>query len=177
MFRRDRETRPAALRILLALWLVSATASVASGERRLSSGPDATTALEAKLSKALSDAESKLARDRCLQVFSDFRDASGRTLRANLDGFGRTGGSYLQWMVFFDGYGKPRCEKRGTLAWTSPNSRVVYLCSPQFLEKVLSNPWLASTLIIHEELHSLGLQEDPPTSKEITAKVIERCGR
>jgi hypothetical protein len=39
------------------------------------------------------------------------------------------------------------------------------------------DPSLAAALIIHEELHSLGLGEDPPTSKEITAKVIERCGR
>jgi hypothetical protein len=32
-------------------------------------------------------------------------------------------------------------------------------------------------MIIHEELHSLGLGENPPDSKEITQQVIARCGR
>ena len=46
MVRRDREKRPAALRIFLALRLASITARIASGERSLASGHDKTTALE-----------------------------------------------------------------------------------------------------------------------------------
>ena len=46
MVRRDRKPRLAALRILLALGLVSITSWIASGQRRLTSGPDGTTALE-----------------------------------------------------------------------------------------------------------------------------------
>lgn len=177
MFRRDRKTRPAALPILLALSVFAATASAGAAERRLRSGAGGTTVLEETLSKALLEAESKLASAACTQLFSDFRDAGGRTLQESLDAVGRTGGDYLQWLVFFDGYGKRRCEERSTLASTSPTSRIVFLCAPQFLEKARSDPGLAATLIIHEELHSLGLGEDPPTSKQITAKVIERCGR
>ena len=177
MVRRDRKTCPAALRILLALWLASITSRTALGEQRLSSGPGRPTALEAALSKALSVAGTKLGNRACGQLFSDFRDAKGRTLQENLDAIGRSGETYLEWMVFFDGQGKRRCEERGTLASTSPSSRIIYLCPSQFLEKVRLDPSLAAALIIHEELHSLGLGEDPPTSKEITAKVIERCGR
>ena len=46
MVRRDRRKRPASLRVFLALWLASITARIASGERRLASGHDKTTALE-----------------------------------------------------------------------------------------------------------------------------------
>ncbi len=176
MFRRDRETRFACFKALLAVWIASVTASVASGERRLNAGPDGTTALEATLSKALSDAGSKLGNEACRQVFSDFHDANGLALQDNLNATGQTSETYLKWMIFYDGNGKRRCEKYDTLAFTVPNSRIIHLC-PQFLTKVRSDPWIASTLIIHEELHSLGLGEDPPTSKQITAKVIERCGR
>jgi hypothetical protein len=42
--------------------------------------------------------------------------------------------------------------------------------------------WLASTerdraeaVVIHEVLHTLGLQENPPTSEQITAAVERRC--
>jgi hypothetical protein len=35
----------------------------------------------------------------------------------------------------------------------------------------------AAALIIHEELHSLGLAENPPSSAAITDRVISRCGR
>jgi hypothetical protein len=177
MVRRDEKSRLAALRTVFTLTLLLAAAGADAGERKLIHGTNGTSFLEETLSKGLSDAESKLGRDECLRLFSDFHDAKGRTLQESLDTVGRTGASYLQWMVFFDGYGKRRCEETSTLASTSPNSRIIYLCSPQFLAKVRSQPGLASTLIIHEELHSLGLGEDPPTSKQITARVIERCGR
>jgi hypothetical protein len=29
--------------------------------------------------------------------------------------------------------------------------------------------------VVHELLHSLGLGENPPTSREITAQVLKRC--
>ncbi len=177
MVRRDRKTWPSVLRILLALGIAWLCPRHGAGEQRLSSHPGGTTALEATLAKAVSEAGSRLGGGSCRRVFSDFRDARGRVLQESLDGAERTGASYLDWLVFYDGCGKRRCEERGTLALTSPDSRIVYLCGPQFLEKARSDPGLAAALIIHEELHSLGLREDPPTSKEITAKVIERCGR
>jgi hypothetical protein len=37
------------------------------------------------------------------------------------------------------------------------------------------NPNLADYMVIHEMLHTLGLGENPPTSLQITERVIERC--
>jgi hypothetical protein len=52
-------------------------------------------------------------------------------------------------------------------------SRVVRLC-PAF-KKLQSDVSHAATIVIHEELHSLGLGENPPSSLEITARVVARC--
>jgi len=139
--------------------------------------PAALSGLSEPVWNAVRDARSKLSESACSQIFTDYRDAGGRTLQANLDALGRTGQSYVGWLNFYDGYGLPRCADRGTLASTSPGSRVVYICSPQFREKQLREPGLAAAIVIHEELHSLGLTENPPSSQEITAQVISRCGR
>jgi hypothetical protein len=45
------------------------------------------------------------------------------------------------------------------------------------MERQRRDPGLTAALIIHEELHSLGLGENPPSSQAITAQVIARCGR
>jgi hypothetical protein len=139
--------------------------------------PAALSGLNEMVSKAVREARSKLSETACSRIFSDFRDSRGRTLQENLDVLDRTGESYLEWVNFYDGFGKPRCADRGTLASTSPGSRVVYICSPQFMEKQHRDPALAAVLVIHEELHSLGLSENPPSSQAITAQVISRCGR
>ena len=139
--------------------------------------PAALSGLNELVSQAVQDAQSKLSESACSQIFSDYRDAAGRTLQANLDALGRTGQDYFAWLNFYDGYGLSRCADRGTLASTSPGSRNVYICSPQFREKQHREPGLAAALIIHEELHSLGLTENPPSSQAITAQVISRCGR
>ena len=65
----------------------------------------------------------------------------------------------------------------GAVATTSPGSRFVMICGKQFLEAHAAGDGYAADLIIHEELHSLGLGENPPSSAEITARVIARCGR
>jgi hypothetical protein len=139
--------------------------------------PAALSGLDKLVSRAVRDARSKLSEPACSMVFGDFRDSDGRTLQQKLDVAGRTGPSYLEWLNFYDGGGKARCADRATLASTSPGSRVVYICSPQFAEKQHREPGLAAALIIHEELHSLGLAENPPSSQAITAQVISRCGK
>ena len=44
--------------------------------------------------------------------------------------------------------------------------------------RVLILPGLAlgAALVLHEALHTLGLQENPPLSTEITQRVLDRCG-
>ena len=176
MVRRDTEIRPGSRPVFLAFALLLA-AGGAPAEQRLHTGDAGTGPLETTLSRVIKEAQARLEGAACREVFSDFRTADGRSLQKSLDAAGASGGQYLESLVFFDGNGKSRCDDRGTLASTFPNSRVIYVCGPQFLDRARRDPGLASALIIHEELHSLGLGENPPTSKHITAHVIERCGR
>jgi len=45
------------------------------------------------------------------------------------------------------------------------------------VETARHDPFLADVALIHESLHSLGLGENPPSSSEITSRVISRCRR
>jgi hypothetical protein len=177
---RDARSRTRRIVPILTLLLTLKAEGALSGAEvpRVEVGdPAALSGLNELVSTAVRDARAKLAGSGCSLIFSDYHDSGGRTLQENLDALGRTGGSYLEWLNFYDGAGKARCGDRGTLASTSPGSRVVYVCSPQFTEKQRRDPGLTAALVIHEELHSLGLSENPPTSQAITAQVIARCGR
>jgi hypothetical protein len=177
---RDEKDRHRRFLLLLALSTLLATTDLRadSGPVRLVLAPsEAATPLERVVSTAVRAAATKLSDPACQQVFSDFRDSAGRTMRENLDAASQNPGGYLDLILFYNGQGYPRCDARNIFASTSPGSRVVYVCAPQFFEKLRRDPGLAAVLIIHEELHSLGLGENPPDSKEITARVIARCGR
>jgi hypothetical protein len=128
------------------------------------------------LALAVRTAGRKLESPQCREVFSEFRDANGIRIADRLAALGQSPATYLSLVVFYEGHGYSRCDSRATYASTSPGSRAVYICSPQFLQKQRDQPGYAAVLIIHEELHSLGLGEDPPTSKQITSAVIARCG-
>ena len=65
-------------------------------------------------------------------------------------------------------------ENRATYATTTPGRRTVFVCGAQFMEMQRRQPGLAADLLIHEELHSLGLGENPPNSSEITARIVAR---
>jgi hypothetical protein len=41
---------------------------------------------------------------------------------------------------------------------------------------VHTNRGFAAVIVLHEALHSLGLEENPPSSEEITYRVMARCG-
>ncbi|HEY7368421.1 MAG TPA: hypothetical protein VIA29_00930 [Thermoanaerobaculia bacterium] len=172
MERRDRGSRVALL--LLPLLLL---ATPLLGKTRLMAGGVARTGREDLLAEAIGAAAAKLAQEPCASLLSEFRDADGRTLAQNLETTGQTPAGYLGLLVFFDGAGEERCADRSILAATTPGSRVVSICTPQFFERQRRDPALASVLLIHEALHTLGLGENPPSSKEITAAVIARCGR
>jgi hypothetical protein len=63
-----------------------------------------------------------------------------------------------------------------SLAGTNPGDRIIQICAP-FQRVQANDPGYAAASIIHEELHSLGLPENPPSSFEITSRVMKRCGR
>jgi hypothetical protein len=69
---------------------------------------------------------------------------------------------------------------------------MISICGPRFRSTLRSHPALAANILLHEELHRLGLEESsrferasnrgesgrsrPPTSLEITDRVAARCG-
>jgi hypothetical protein len=132
-------------------------------------------AQHAALRRAVMGARERLARRECQQVFSEFTDASGRTLQEKLDAQGRTAASYLGLIVFADGARLRQCQDPNTFGVTEPGSRVVYVCGRQFALVDGNRPSQTEAFLIHEELHSLGLGENPPSPKEITARVLAMC--
>ena len=125
--------------------------------------------------RSLDRARGRLERPQCQRVFTDFQDASGRPLQDALDRTGRSGAQHLGTLLFYDGSGQPRCSGPRTLAFTWVGSPIVFVCAQQFVAAARRDPILADAALIHESLHSLGLGENPPTSSEITSRVISRC--
>lgn len=127
------------------------------------------------LQRALLGADRRLTEPTCREVLTDFGDSAGRTLKEVLDASGASARTYLRWIVFSDGRDPGACRSKETLAVTVPGSRVVFICPHQFVEAVRGNPEEAEAALIHEMLHSLGLGENPPSSREITKRVLSRC--
>ena len=124
---------------------------------------------------AVLGARRRLEQPACRGLFAEFSDASGRTLQENLDAIGETGATYPALILFADGAGRPRCREREVFAFTTPGSRVVHICGRQLKDLADRSPVRAQAIVIHELLHTLGLGENPPSSTEITARVLARC--
>jgi hypothetical protein len=125
--------------------------------------------------RSLARASGRLEKPQCQRVFTDFQDASGRPLQDALDRTGLSGAEHLGTLLFYDGSAQPRCSGPRTLAFTFVGSQIVFVCAQQFVAAARRDPILADAALIHESLHSLGLGENPPTSSEITSRVISRC--
>ena len=111
-------------------------------------------------------------------VFSAFKNADGKTLQEVLDGYGVSASTYLtSWEQFNNGTNTNLCTSSGSSfpIYTSQGSRAIWVCS-QFVALQRGTPGYAAVLMIHEELHSLGLGENPPSSGEITSAVQDACG-
>jgi hypothetical protein len=117
----------------------------------------------------------RLEHTECQRLFTEFSNASGRPLQEALDALEQTGPGYLGLILFADASARPHCKAGRSFAFTMPGSRVVFVCGPQFANAVDQNAAKAEAFVIHEMLHSLGLGENPPTSEEITARVLARC--
>ncbi len=175
MVDRDGRSHPRLTTAILFILIAGVEEAFAEDAGRDASAPQ--WKQNASIARAIERAASKLSNAPCRDVFSDFRDSAGRTLQDNLDGLGLDGLAYLSRTLFYDGTGRRACASRSILAATSPGSHVVFVCIVQFAAVEHSDPGLAAALLIHEELHSLGLGENPPDSKVITAQVIARCGK
>lgn len=128
---------------------------------------------------AVAQAAARLQAPECAAVVGDFHDSTtGRLLSKQLAETGQSASAYLsRWLTFASGLGLTPCANSGTVAFTSPGSRVIFVCRDQFLTAWRRNEANAANFLIHEALHSLGLGENPPDSKVITARVQARCGR
>lgn len=132
--------------------------------------------LETAVTDAVSNALEMLSTARCQRIFTDFRDTAGAPLQSKLDGSGYSAPGFLEILRFANGERLDACQRARVLAATVPNSHVIYLCGARFFDNQRSNPEFSAVLVIHEMLHSLGLGENPPSSLDITARVLERCG-
>jgi hypothetical protein len=88
-----------------------------------------------------------------------------------------TGAGYLaRRMWFVDGSGARACQDSSTVFATQPGGAVVFVCARQLRTLAFHDPVVVEALLIHEELHSLGLGENPPSTDQITSQVQRRCG-
>jgi hypothetical protein len=150
----------------------AASADPAGGFRTLLPLPS-TIAVHA----ALAGAARRLETPACRRVLTGYRDRSGRTLARVLEERATTAAAHLRLIVFADGVGQAPCRNPDVVASTMPGSRVVYVCPARFEMLQGLNPARAEAVLIHELLHSLGLAEDAPTSRALTDRVQELCGR
>jgi hypothetical protein len=68
--------------------------------------------------------------------------------------------------------GSEKVCKGNTSAYTHRNGSTVWICVERFNRL---HPLEADAAIIHELFHTVGLDENPPTSLEITKQVVARC--
>ncbi|HEX9147516.1 MAG TPA: hypothetical protein VF958_00010, partial [Thermoanaerobaculia bacterium] len=106
---------------------------------------------------AVREAARKLEAPACQMVFSAFQDAAGHTIRENLHAKRQSEVLYLKWLIFVNGSEDHFCLDSQIIAGTNPGDRFVRLCGSRFKSIVRSDTGFAAALIIHEELHSLGL--------------------
>lgn len=127
--------------------------------------------------QALAGASRRLARPECREVLLDFKDAAGRALQASLAERRASPEAYIHEILFYDGSRHPRCTQPGVVAFTTPGGHVVFVCAAEVRSHARrGNTLLLEAILIHEMLHSLGLEENPPSTREITSKVLSRCG-
>ena len=127
---------------------------------------------------AIAGAVRRLANPECQRLFTDFVDRAGHTLSANLEALGKTPAEHLAELYFVAGDTTNQCRLDETnAAFTTPHSRVIYMCSARFADRFARKTAGGEILIIHELLHTLGLGENPPTSAQITRAVMNRCGK
>jgi hypothetical protein len=126
--------------------------------------------------EALESASAQLADGDCRKILTDFDDGNGRSLADRLSAVAVDIHVYLTMVTFIDESRHKMCAS-GVLAFTAPGSRVVRVCVEELKRINGQQPNYVVATLIHEILHTLGLGENPPSSSEITKRVIARCGR
>jgi hypothetical protein len=168
-----RVVRRAAL-FLAALGALCSDAQAAEGVPQFVGRVD--PVVRAAVTRTFAIALERLGREHCQQVFSEFNDVAGRSLTENLEALNLTASSQLTSIRVADGEHERTCADPGVLAYTHSRALTIYVCGHRFAALARANPRLAAALILHEQLHCLGLGENPPESRQITASVLRSCG-
>lgn len=127
------------------------------------------------LRDALEEAWREFVKPGCQALLTEFSDEDGHSLAASLSKGAEDLQSHLARLAFVEGDDARSCA-RGALAVTEPGSRVVRVCSRRLVWTWQQNSRHVVAALIHEALHTLGLGENPPSSSEITSRVLKRCG-
>ena len=160
-------------RTILCVALLVPAAAVAGNRRgRAAQRPARRGGGRRALTRALDAAADRLVRPECEALLGEFRDGEGRTLQENLTELGVDAPGYLATVLFDDGYRNGRCAKKNVIALTAPSARVVFVCHG-FYRHWLDEPDFAEAVLIHEALHTLGLGENPPSSRDTTGRVLD----
>jgi hypothetical protein len=170
-------------RVLVGAWMATSLAIPASAQPLVVDGhegamPNLTRIADGELSagliRAVRGAARHLATDRCQQVLDDFSDANGQPLRVVVASLAVDPPAALSRVIFRDGREHAVCRSGGISAFTGAGSRVVFVCARQFLNLGRAE---AERVVLHELLHTLGLDERPPSPADIDRAVARRCRR
>jgi hypothetical protein len=179
-----RQVCEAALDAVFSVCLFVGAVPAGAQQENESSGPRKVSVLgrqDARLIRAVSlavrEASLRLESTECRQIFSDFTDGVGARLATNLETLEQSGQTYLRWLIFRNGAEERLCGRGDVALAAEPGSRFVVVCGIRFVGLQRTDPGLAAALVLHEELHVLGLGENPPSPGEITERVVARCGR
>jgi hypothetical protein len=126
--------------------------------------------------RALALAVERLGSEECRSLYDDFRDASGVTLGEKLRRGSEEPAQHLRSLRWLNGAEHPLCRDRRVFLVTYVGARVVLVCPSQFGDLAVQRPGQAAGLLLHEQLHTLGLGENPPASEDISRRVFARCG-
>lgn len=121
---------------------------------------------------ASAGAARRLERPSCAAVLDEFRAADGRTLRDVVTAQAWAVADIAGRVIFRDGAASAVCRERGIAAFTGAGSRVVFVCGRRF---AAFDRTQAELTLVHEFLHTLGLEERPPLPAEIDRAVHRAC--
>jgi hypothetical protein len=133
------------------------------------------TGLSMEVRAAVLRAWTLLEDPRCREIFAEFRDTSNRPLQVRLDDLGETGRSFLARIDYSDASETEECRVPSTLAATVPGRATVAVCASKFRILARRDFERLAVVILHEELHALGLGENPPSSAEISRRIALWC--
>lgn len=119
-------------------------------------------------------AAERLGTGACRTLFELVRDFTGRPVARRLELAERSPSSHFARISFQEAEGGP-CSEDGIAAWSSPGNMHVHLCGRLFRDVAARDRREAAAILIHEALHTLGVEEDG-ARLPLTEFVREKCG-